>query len=201
MDYIEKYKYKYLKELLISGDMFMKNEELDYNDAVLFYMKNKDKMRQIEIDYKSQNKKLHNMIRYDVLNYLNDNRSDYCTDDDKGTTPRVYIQFFKKKWNSRGELRVHFELLFNTELILSDKVKCDVVLHIEGKPTNEDMELFAKKGITRRKTLACYNNEPICSSLELSFSSKEAYKESINKMINELEKLLNKYEKILDEIF
>lgn len=199
-DYKEKDKYKYLKEFLISGDRFMRNEELEFNSAVLFYINNKDKMKQIEQEYKEQNKRLHEKIRYDVLNIINEKRKVYITDDDRGTNPRTYIQFYKEGWKNKNHNGAHFELLFHTDQLLYDKINCDVVVHLEGKVTDEDMEKFANSGISRKKSQAFINGNPISIPIELSFISNETYKESLNKIVIELEKEIDEYESIIDNI-
>jgi len=201
-DYFEKDKYKYLKEFLISGDMFMKNEELDYNEAIRFYLKNKEKMNKIEEEYSNQNRRLHIKIRYDILNYLNEKKSVYLTDDDKSVSPRGYIQYFKNGWNNEGHAGVHYELVFNTDKLLSDKINCDVVLHIEGNITEKEMEEFNKRGITKNRSLAFDNkkNEPISYRIVLDFSSLEKTNDSINMIKTVLDKLISEYENLIDEV-
>ncbi|MBR4178831.1 MAG: PD-(D/E)XK nuclease family protein [Bacilli bacterium] len=201
-DYYEKDKYKYLKEFLVSGDRFMKNEELDFNESILFYMNNKEKMHEIEQEYKSQNRRLHDKIRYDILNELNERRGHYLTDDDKGTSPRNYMQFYKDNWNNTNHMGAHFELLFHTDELLSDKIKCDVVLHLENRITENEMHEFEKRGITRNRSLAFDNNKnmPIKNSFELDFSSNKVYKESIYRILYELNILMDEYEGLVNSI-
>ena len=203
-DYKEKDKYKYLKEFLVSGDRFMNNEEVDFNDAVLFYMNNKDKMNQIELEYKKQNKRLFEKIKYDVLNYLNEKEDKYLTDEDKGTNLGTYIQYFKKNWKNEDHRGAHLEIVFNTNQILTNKINCDVALHLEGSLPEEYIEKFSKIGITRKEInyykLAFKDDKPISNTIELHFISNESYKESINKIENELIKLIGEYESILDNI-
>ena len=198
-DYKEKDKYKYLKEFLVSGVRFMKNDELDFSNAVRFYINNKDKMHQIENEYKEQNKRLHNKIRYDVLNHLREKDDSYITDDDKGTSPRTYIQFYKSSWKNNSHMGVHFELMFHTDQLLANKIECDVVLHLENRITEEDMKSFNKEGITRNRTQGCFNGVPISNQIVLTFNSNETYKESMKKILIEIDNLVNKYEFIIDK--
>ncbi len=200
----EKYKYKYLKEFLVSGDRFMSNEEVDFNNAVLFYMNNKDKMNQIELEYKKQNKRLFDKVKYDVLNHINEKEDKYFTIEDKGTNLPTYIQYFKRNWKNEDHKGAHFELVFNTNQLLASKINCDVSLHLEGGLLEEDIEKFSKVGITRKSfnyyKLAFMNEEPIKSSVELSFTSNEKYKESLNIIFVELDKLIDTYEKVIDDV-
>lgn len=201
-DYYDKEKYKYLKEFLISGDRFMKNDELDYNDAVTFYMNNKNKLDKIEEEYIKQNRILHIKIRYDLLNYLNELGLNYLTDDDKSVSPRTYIQYYKKNWENEKHNGVHFELMFHTDKILSNKVNCDIVLHLEGKIDQKIMDKFNKVGITKNRSLAFDNkkNLPISYHANLDFSTIQKYNESINILKKLLIKIINEYEKIIDTI-
>ena len=202
-DYQEMNKYKYLKEFLVSGDMFMENDELDINDTIRFYIKNKDTMSKIEQEYVKQNKRLHKKLRYDILNFINEKRNDsYYTDDDKSVFPRSYIQYFKSDWKNETHTGAHFELLFHTDKLLSDEINCEIVLHLEGKITEEDMNRFSEKGIARNRTLAydLKKEKPICYAVELNFYSIEHYNNSLEKIKSLLMELIEEYEKVIDEV-
>lgn len=201
-DYNERGKYKYLKEFIISGDRFMKNEKLEYNDAVMFYINNKQKMESIEQEYKKQNKKLHEKLRYDVLNYLNEFSNGYKTDDERGINPRNYIQYYKDGWKNENYNGAHFEILFQNEKILSDQVECNIVLHLENHITEEYLEKLKEKGITKNRSIAFDNNKnfSISYKLKLDFSSYENYDTSLQTIIEYLKKIITEYENILDEV-
>jgi len=198
-EYIEKDKYKYLKEFLVSGDRFMRNEKLEYNEAVIFYMNNKYKIEAIENEYKKQNKKLHEKLRYDLLNYLNKNGDNYKTDDDKGISPRSYIQYYLDGWKNETHNGAHFELLFHTDRILSSNVNCEVVLHLESKITEEYLEKFKLKGITKIRSLAFDTNrgQSVSYKLELDFSSIEKYNKSLEFLCKALDKIISEYQSIV----
>ena len=202
-DYKEKDRYKYLKEFIISGDRFMRNEELDYNETILFYMNNIEKISRMEEEYRIQNKRLHEKLRYDILNELKEYNEEYLTDDDKGTNPRVYMQFFKKKWNNDNHMGVHYELIFGNDKLLSPHVKCSVVLHLEGHLKEEQLEAISKMGITRSRNLAYDNNknEQVLIPLQLNMSSAKEYDESRKRIIEALMSLINQYESLLDRAF
>lgn len=201
-DYNERGKYKYLKEFIISGDRFMKNEKLEYNDAVMFYINNKQKMESIEQEYKKQNKKLHEKLRYDLLNFLNEVSNGYKTDDERGINPRNYIQYYKDGWKNENYNGAHFEILFQNEKILSDQVECNVVLHLEHHITEEYLEKLKEKGITKNRSIAFDNNKncSISYKLQLDFSSYENYDTSLQTIIEYLKKIITEYENLLDEV-
>lgn len=198
-EYQDKNKYKYLKEFLLSGDRFMRKEELDYNEAVLFYINNKDKMELIENEYKKQNRRLNEKLRYDILNIINASKKNYYTDDRTSTTPRNYIQYFKNDWYN-NEYNVHFELLFPSEKILASNIKCSVVLHIEGKNTKDIMERFKKYNISKNRSLANIDGKPIKIDINIDFSSISNYDESVESIKQALFELIDKYEKIIDAV-
>ena len=181
----------------------MKNEELDFNEEVQFYMNNYEKMNAIEEEYKIQNRRLHNKLRYDLLNYLNETRSNYLTDDDKGTSPRTYIQYFKNNWKNEKHVGAHFELLFNTDKLLVNKIDISVVLHLEGDLNDYDLDKFKEKGITKNKSLAFDNNKgkPISYLVECNFSSLNDYNKSLNNIKTMLDKIINEYEHVVEEVF
>ena len=97
---------------------------------------------------------------------------------------------------------VHFELMFHTDKILSNKVNCDIVLHLEGKIDQKIMDKFNKVGITKNRSLAFDNkkNLPISYHANLDFSTIQKYNESINILKKLLIKIINEYEKIIDTI-
>lgn len=201
-DYYEKYKYKYLHEFLVSGDRFMKNEKLEYNEAVRFYINNKQKMEEIEREYKKQNRRLYEKIRYDLLSIINKSPNKYKTDDDKSIALRNYIQYYKDGWRNENHQGAHFELLFKDDKILSNNTKCDVVLHLEHNLTQEDLEKFKSKGITKNRSLAFDNkkNSSISYRIDLDFSSNANYEISLKKIAQTLQNLISEYENIIDEV-
>ncbi len=200
-EYNDKSKYKYLKEFILSGDRFMRKEELDYNEVIQFYINNKDKMELIENEYKMQNKRLHEKLRYDILNMINDKREDYVTDDHTSITPRNYIQYYQKHWY-KEKYNIHFELMFPSEKILAKNIKCDIVLHIEGKNPTEVMNKLKKYNISKNKSksLANINGEPIKTVINIDFSNEDNYEKSILYIKEELVKLIDKYEKIINDV-
>ena len=149
--------------------------------------------------HKKQNKRLHEKLRYDLLNYLNRNGDNYKTDDDKGISPRSYIQYYLDGWKNETHNGAHFELLFHTDRILSSNVNCDVVLHLESKITEEYLEKFKLKGITKTRSLAFDNNkdQSVSYKLELDFSSIEKYNESLEFLCKALDKIISEYQSIV----
>ena len=95
---------------------------------------------------------------------------------------------------------IHFEIVFKSDKILSNKLEADVVLHIEGAVTEEELNKFKQIGITKNRSLAYHNNKPVSYKIDLDFSSKDKYNESLIKIENALDKLVNEYEHIIDNL-
>ena len=202
IDYIEKDKYKYLKEFIISGGRFMMNEEMEITDSLKFYVDNIDKFEAIEEEYKNKNKKVINMISNAVCDSLNENEVKYQYS--KGTN--TFIQFYKDNWDNSNHQGVHFEIFFNTSRLVGKKIKAGIVLHIENNIDDNRLLKFRNNNITTKSTsvyarLAYYNDEPIEKTIELDFTSYDKIQESIKLCIDIIKDYRDRYEKIIDDCF
>lgn len=197
IEYVEKDKYKYLREFVISGGRFMKNEEIEITDSLKFYINNIEKFEAIEEEYKTNNKKLINMIANAVIDALNEEKTKYQFSKNTNT----YIQFYKENWDNINHQGVHFEILFGTANIVGKVVNANIVLHIEKNITGDRLLKFENNNIKVKSTLAYYNDEPIKESITLDFTSYENIQKSIELIINMLKKYAIKYESIIDESF
>ena len=198
-DFNDKDRYKYLKEFIISGGRFMKSEEIEMTESLRFYIDNIDKFESIAYDYKEKNKKLFNLISDNVLATLNIDNEDY-----KATKSVVnYIQFYKDNWKNIRHTGIHYEIMFNVPYnnayILGKKLGADMVIHIENSIDEFDLINLRKNGITKKGSLAYFNNIPIKEHLELDFTTSVAIKKSIDTIVNIVLEYKKQFEEIIDK--
>lgn len=199
-DYKEKDKYKYLKEFLISGERFMKNEEIEYTDSIKFYIENETILNQLNNEYNELNKKINTKLRFDILNYLKNLNNEYETNMDENSVAKAsnFIQYYLPNWKNENHDGIHFEILINKGKILSKKAIVRVVLHIEDHIQGELLNKLEKNGFKKN---TYYNGKKVEYILtNLDFTSNEKYEESKNKIIEKLELLVNKYEDTINKI-
>lgn len=199
-DYEEKDKYKYLKEFLISGERFMKNEEIEYTDSIKFYIENETILNQLNSEYTELNKKINTKLRFDILSYLKNLNNKYETDMDENSTARAsnYIQYYLPNWKNENRKGIHFEILINDGKVLSKNIVVTVVLHIESDIQGELLSKLEKNGFAKN---TYYNGKKIEYVLtNLDFTSNEKYEESKNKILEKLKLLVNKYEDTINRI-
>ncbi len=195
-EYVDKTKYKYLKEFIISGGRFMKNEEMEITDSLKFYINNLEKFEAIEEEYKNKNKKVINMIANAVVDSLNQNDIKYQYSKNTNT----YLQFYKDNWNNENHQGVHFEIMFGTSNIIGKLINANVVLHIEKNIKEDVLSRFENKSIKVKSTLAYYNDNPVKETISLDFTSYDNIQKAIEIIINEFKKLSNQYELVIDEV-
>ena len=193
----EKYKYKYLKEFIISGGRFMKNknEKLEFSDSLKFYINNIDKFEMINNEYINKNKQLISNLSQAVQTILNAEENKYSYS--KGIYG--FIQFFKSSWKNENHTGAHFEIMFSNKNILGKKIKTEIVLHLEQSLNDEDITNFEKRGITKKGSLAYYDGNHIKETHVFDFSTTEKIQESIDKIANILKKYSDNYEKLIDD--
>lgn len=192
-DYDDPNKFKYLNEFIISGGRFMRNEEIEITECIMFYAKEFDKITAIEDEYNIQNKKLFEKITNDIEEYMNNNFSGY-----KAFKSGSYIQIFKDGWNNEKHNGVHYEVIFNSNKIIGREINADVVLHIEHSLSEEQLNGFKSVDITKHGLQAFLNGEEIKTKLKLNFTSDDDINESIKLINQELLKLAQKYENLID---
>ena len=197
-DYTEKDKYKYLKEFIISGGRFMKDQEMEITDSLKFYINNIDKFEAITNEYKDKNKRLFNLIATSVVDALNEEEVKY-----QATKSVVnYIQFYKSNWKNENHTGAHFEVLFKIPFsspnILGKRIDADIVLHMEHTLKENDLLNFESKGITKKSSQAYYNGEPIKETVTFDFTNSAGINESINMIIDVMKKYRDRYGDIID---
>lgn len=192
-NYIELNKYKYLKEFIISGGRFMKNEEMEITDSLKFYVDNLDKFNAIEEEYNNKNKMLLNKIELEVLAAINYPDKKYnCYKSGN------YIQFYKNNWENEKHNGVHFEILFKESKIIGRKIKANLVLHIENNITEERLKVLESIGITKKTSQALLNGNEIKEQVMLDFTTIEAIDESIETIKTMMLTFVNKFESLID---
>ena len=192
-DYKELDKFKYLKEFIISGGRFMKNEEMEITDSINFYVNNLDKFNAIEEEYNNKNKILLNKIENEVLAAINfPNKKYNCYKSGN------YMQFYKDNWENEKHNGVHFEILFKESKIIGRMIKVNLVLHIENNITEEKLKGFKTMDITKKTSQALFKGNEIKEQLMLDFTTIKAIDESIETMQTMLLSYINKYEALID---
>lgn len=194
-DYNDPSKFKYLNEFLISGGRFMRNEEIEITENIKFYAKEFDKITALLDEYNEQNNKLLNKITNDIEEYMNKNFSGYKT-----YKSGNYIQIFKDVWNNEKHVGVHYEISFKSNKIIGRKMNADVVLHIEHSVSEEQLNEFKHKGITKHGKKVFKDDKEIKTELNLNFTSSDDIIKSIKLINDELNKLAQKYERSIDTI-
>ena len=194
-DYKEKEKYKYLKEFIISGGRFMKNEEMEITDSLKFYINNIDKFEAITEEYKNKNKKIINMLSNAITDSLNEEELKYQYSKNTNT----YIQIYKDNWDNLNHQGVHFEILFETPNIVGKVFNANIVLHIEKNIKEDKLIRFKENNITVKSTLGYYHEEPIKKTITVDFTSYDKIQQSIDLIILVFKEYALKYEKIIDK--
>jgi len=196
-DYKEPEKYKYLKEFIISGEIFMNNEELEVTESLKFYIKNIDKFEAITDEYNKKNKKLFEMIQKEILDYLNNISEGYTSYKNYN-----FIQFFKKNWINERHMGIHYEILFNSKKLLGNVVSAQVVLHIEDDIDEVTLNKLQSKGIFKVKTtgLDIAKNSEIRYRIKADFSSDRDIKKTIDNFKDKINKLQKEYEIKIDQV-
>lgn len=193
IDYIEKNKYKYLKEFVISGGRFMKNEEMEISDSLKFYIENLDKFNALEEEYNNKNKMLFNKIETEVLGAINNSEKKYSC-----YKSGNWMQFYKDNWNNEKHNGVHFELIFKESKIIGRKIQAFLVLHIENSITEEKLKYFKFIDITKKGSQALFKDNEIKEQIMLDFTTIEAIDESIEKIKTMMFVYVNKFELMID---
>ena len=196
-DYSEKDKYKYLKEFIISGGRFMKNEEMEVTDSIRFYINNIDKFKTIVEEYRNKNKATINMIANAIVDSLNEEEVRYQA----SKIICSFIQLYKDNWDNSNHGGVHFEISFGTQNIIGTTINADVLLHIEENIKEDRLKKFEENNITVKSKLAYYNGEPIKRTVSLDLTSYDNIKKSIDMLISIIKDYALKYENIIDKSF
>lgn len=196
-DFIERDKYKYFKEFIISGGRFMRSEEIEITDSLKFYLKNQKKFENIINEYTSKNKQLVAKISQNIIDYLNseeENKYDYS----RGTN--TYLQIYKSNWDNSNHQGVHFEIIFNDKSILGKQFKANLVLHIENNIKEDKWVKLNDLGFKKISSLGCsYNGVEVKENVELDFTNPEKINDSIKLLCESLKEYENKYEKLIDK--
>lgn len=91
-----------------------------------------------------------------------------------------YIQIYKDTWNNQKYDGVHFEIVFNDFKLLGRTMTTHIVLHIERRVTEEQLEKFKQLNITKHGLQAYLNDKEIKITYELNFSNYDEINNSIN---------------------
>lgn len=192
-DYKELNKFKYLKEFIISGGRFMKNEEMEITDSLKFYVDNLDKFNVIEEEYNNKNKILLNKIESEVLAAINFPEKKYnCY------KAGNYMQFYKDNWENEKHNGIHFEILFKESKIIGRKIKANLVLHIENNITEEKLKVLESIGITKKTSQALLNGNEIKEQVMMDFTTIETIEETIETIKTMMITFINKFESLID---
>jgi len=192
-DYVEKNKYKYLKEFLISGGRFMRDEEIQISDSLRFYVENLDKFNAIEEEYNNKNKMLYNKIEKEILNELNLQDKKYnCYKSGN------WMQFYKNNWLNEKHNGVHYEIIFKDAKIIGRKIQAFLVLHIENNITEEKLKHFMSVDITKKGLQAIFKGNEIKEQMSLDFTTTEATDEAIQTLKTIINTYVEKYDLMID---
>ena len=196
-DFIERNKYKYFKEFIISGGRFMRSKEIEITDNLKFYLKNQKKFENIINEYESKNKQLLTKISQDIIDYLNseeENKYSYSDNTNK------YLQIYKSNWDNSNHKGVHFEISFNDKSILGKQFKSNLVLHIEGNIKKDKWVKLNKLGFKKISSYGCsYKGKEVKKKVELDFTNPKKINNSIKLLCESLKEYENKYEKLIDK--
>lgn len=192
-EYNDKNKYKYLNEFIISGERFMKSEEIEITETVKFYIKELDKFTKIEEEYNSKNKLLLEKIATNCTDYMNNIFEGY-----KHHKSGNYIQIYKDNWKNEKYNGIHFEVIFEDTKILARNINASIVLHIENSILEEILKSLNFIDITKRGSQAIFKKQEIKETIRLEFSSDETIEKSIEQIKQSLFKLAQKYEHLID---
>lgn len=193
IDYTEKNKYKYLKEFVISGGRFMKNEEMEISDSLKFYVENLDKFNAIEEEYSNKNKMLFNKIETEVLaaiSFLDKKYNCYKSGN--------WMQFYKDNWHNEKHNGAHFEVIFKESKIIGRKIQTYLVLHIENNITEEKLKNLKLVDITKKGSQALLKGNEIKEQIMLDFTTIEAIDESIETIKKMMISYVNRFELMID---
>jgi len=193
IDYIDKNKYKYLKEFIISGGRFMKNEELEITDSLKFYVENISKFNAIEEEYNTKNKMLFNKITDEVLSFINSSERKYSC-----YRSGNWMQFFKENWNNEKHNGIHFEIIFKESKVIGRIMEVSLVLHIENNIKEVILENFKNVKISKKGSQAIFKDKEIKEKMTLDFTTFENIDESIEKLTVSIMDYINKYESMID---
>ncbi len=144
LDFVEKEKYKYLKEFIESGERFVENYEVTERDQL--YFNNYKMIDELVKDYNDKNERLKKNIADEIEKLL---EKKYPKDKFKTNHKSTYIQIFKEGWKNKKDDGVHFEIQFldPKHLVLNPKVDFKVVLHVEKMIDDKQREKLAKVGV------------------------------------------------------
>lgn len=192
-DYEEPDKYRFLKEFIISGGRFMKNEEIEFTDNIKFYVKELDKFRAIEEEYNNKNRLLYEKITKECNEYLNQIFGEYKT-----YKSYNWIQFYKDNWNNEKHNGVHYEIIFSSYKMLGRNINASVVLHLENSIPEENLNKFKFIDITKKGNQALLKNKEIKETIQLDFTSNKNVDNSIKLINQSLFNIAQKYEHLID---
>ncbi|MBR4003125.1 MAG: PD-(D/E)XK nuclease family protein [Clostridia bacterium] len=194
-DYKEPYKFKYLNEFRISGEKFMKNYEIQFDENIIFYLENKDTIKKLQEEYETQNYNLHKKIFTSIQSNLEEEYTSHITN--------TYIQIYKEYWQKNNYAGIHFEIMFAPGDALGRKeVKLTMTLHIEGKTTDKELSALKELGFKKGKgNVARINNSEIKVEKIYNFSNIQNIETSVEDITKEMTKIINDYSKKIDSIY
>ena len=161
---------KHIKEFL------MQNNQIIDEQAILFYVNNKEK-----IDYIA--KQQDNVLNLIVESIENEFPLPY-----KVHQTLSYIQIYKESWDNKGKTGIHFEILPNRSFnALVDNKPTRLKFCLHNEQTTKD------KYPSIQKVDYCVEN--------FLFNSVENIQNSIQDILKILHELVEKYEKTIDDTF